>query len=143
MKSSHDQGVGVDIDSLDMTVNSRVVTPTSIVKVDDNHYKVTYNPSNDFYYDKSVQVGVKIKDLSEQNNYLNDTYRFYTVESDDVWFTEFQPDTCKRGINPNTNISFLALGAGSGVDRDTIVVQVKGKDVTNRLNLLPVIYRIS
>ncbi len=138
-----DEGVGVDIGSLEVTVNSRVVTPTSIVKVSDNHYKVTYNPSNDFYYNKSIQVGVKVKDLSEQNNYLNDTYRFYTVESDDVWFTEFQPDTCKRGINPNTNISFLALGAGSGVDRDTIVVQVKGKDVTDRLNLLPVIYRIS
>ncbi len=138
-----DEGKGVDIDSLDMTVNSRAVTPTSIVKIDDNHYKVTYNPSTDFYYNKSVQVGVKIKDLSEQNNYLNDTYRFYTVESDAIWLTEFKPEVCKRGINPSTYISFLALGSGSGVDKDTIVVQVKGKDVTNRLNLLPVIYRIS
>jgi hypothetical protein len=138
-----DIGVGVDIDSLDMTVDSRVVTPTSIVKVDDYHYKVTYNPSTDFYYNKSVQVGVKVKDLSDNENWLNDTYRFYTVESDDIWFTEFQPKVCKRGINPNTYISFLALGVGSGVDKDTIVVQVKGKDVTNRLQLLPVIYRIS
>jgi hypothetical protein len=138
-----DVGVGVDIDSLDMTVNSRAVTPTSIVKVDDNHYKVTYNPSIDFYYDKSVQVGVKVKDLSDNENWLSDTYRFYTARSDEVWLTEFQPHVCKRGINPNTYISFLALGTGSGVDKNTIVVQVKGKDVTDRLKLVPVIYRIS
>ena len=48
-----DVGVGVDIDTLEMTMNSRIVTPTNIEKVTDNHYKVTYNPASDLLYNKN------------------------------------------------------------------------------------------
>lgn len=138
-----DEGEGVDIDSLELYVNTRYAEPTSIVKVNVNYYKITYVPLEPFYYNKAVHVAVMVKDLSESNNWMNDTYRFYTAESDAVWFTGFEPEVCKRGITPNSIISFLALGTGSGVDKDTIVMQVQGKDVTNELKLIPVIYRIS
>jgi len=138
-----DEGVGIDIDSLELYVNSRYTLPTNVEKVSDHHYKVTYSPSSNFYYDKSVQVQVMVRDASDNENWMNDSYRFYTVESDDVWFTGFQPGVCKRGINPDSIISFLALGGGSGVDRDTIVVQIQGHDVTDDSSIVPVIYRIS
>lgn len=138
-----DEGAGVDIDSLELHVNTRYALPTTIEKVSDHHYKITYTPPEPFYNNKAVHVAVKIKDLADSGNWVNDTYRFYTAESDAVWFTGFEPEVCKRGINPDSIISFLALGQGSGVDKDTIAVQVQGKDVTNELKLIPVIYRIS
>jgi hypothetical protein len=138
-----DAGAGVDIDTLELYINSRIVTPTSIVKVNDNHYKVTYTPSTNFFFDKRITVGVIVDDLTDYDNWLNDRYAFYTVESDDIFFTEFLPGACKRGLSRFTDVSFLALGIGSGIDRYTLRLQIRSKDVTNESTIVPVIYRIS
>ena len=136
-----DEGVGVDIDTLQLYVNSRVVTPTTIVRVDDNHYKVTYDPTEDFYFNKEVTVHVQVNDASGFANQLNDSYRFYTKESDDVVFTDFNPAVCKRGMPKFSDVSFLALGGGGGVDRDTIRVQIHDRDFDDRVTIVPVVYR--
>lgn len=140
-----DDGAGVDIDTLELYVNSRIVSPTNIVivKVSDNHYKVTYTPPTNFFFDKRVTVGVIVDDLTEYDNYLNDRYAFYTPESDNILFTEFLPGACKRGLPRFQDVSFLALGIGSGVDRDTLRLQVREKDVTDQSTIVPIIYRIS
>ena len=138
-----DDGAGVDIDTLELYINSRIVTPTSIVKVSDNHYKVTYTPSTNFFFNKRITVGVIVDDLTDYTNYLNDRYAFYTVESDDILFTEFLPGACKRGLSRFMDVSFVALGIGSGIDRDTLRLQVREKDVTDQSTIVPVIYRIS
>ena len=138
-----DLGTGVDIDTLELFINSRVVVPTNIVKVSDHHYKVTYTPPTNFFFDKRVTVGVIVNDLTNYDNWLNDRYAFYTAESDDIYFTEFLPGACKRGLSRFTDVSFLALGIGSGIDRDTLRLQVREKDVTDQSTIVPVIYRIS
>ncbi len=137
-----DDGAGVDIDSLEITVNSRIIIPTTIVKVSDNYYKVTCTPSTNFFFGKRIEVGVMVDDLSGYNNWLNDRYAFYTVESDDVLFTEFLPGACKEGLSRFIDVSFTALGTGSGVDRDTLRLQVRDKDVTDESNIVPIIYRL-
>lgn len=53
------------------------------------------------------------------------------------------PGACKRGLARFTDVSFLALGIGSGIDRDTLRLQVREKDVTDQSTIVPVIYRIS
>ena len=138
-----DLGTGVDIDTLELFINSRVVVPTNIVKVSDHHYKVTYTPPTNFFFDKRVTVGVIVNDLTNYDNWLNDRYAFYTAESDDIYFTEFLPGACKRGLSRFTDVSFLALGIGSGIDRDTLRLQVRGMDMTDESTIVPVIYRIS
>ena len=75
--------------------------------------------------------------------FRSDRYAFYTVESDDIYFTEFLPGACKRGLSRFTDVSFLALGLGSGIDRDTLRLQVRGMDMTDESTIVPVIYRIS
>jgi len=135
-----DLGVGVDISSLEMFVNSLSVTP-STNKISDNHYEVTYDPPQNFYYDKEVTVTVRVKDLSENENTLIDSYRFYTAASSDILFTGFDPRICKRGFNRFHDVSFLALGWGDGVDVATLRVQIHGKDVTNKVRYIPVVYR--
>lgn len=138
-----DVGVGVDIYTLEMTVNSRIVIPTSVVRVDDNHYKVTYVPSEDFKYNKSVLVNVKVNDLSSYENLMNDSYRFYTALSDEVWYDDFEPGLCKRGMPRYSSIRFLVLDAGGGVDRDSIRVQVLEREATDKFTVVPIVYRIS
>ena len=138
-----DDGAGVDIDSLEMYINSRVVTPTIIEKVNDNYYKVTYTPSENFSYGKQVSVGVVVDDLSDNDNWLNARYSFYTVSSEGVYFTDFEPGMCKKGLSRFRDISFVALGLGSGVDAATLRLQVRDKDVTDEANIVPIIYRSS
>jgi len=138
-----DDGAGVDIDTLELYINSRVVTPTSVVKVNDNYYKVTYTPTTNFFFNKRISVGVIVDDLTDYPNWLNDRYAFYTIESDDILFTAFEPGMCKRGLSRFHDVSFIALGIGSGIDRDTLRLQVRDKDVTDKSTIVPVIYRIS
>ena len=138
-----DDGAGVDIDSLEMTINSRRVIPTTITRINDNHYYVDYVPVNNFYYDKRITVTVKVKDVSDNENWLNDRYSFYTVESEGVFFTDFEPGLCKKGLPRFHDVSFVALGVGDGIDRKTLRLQVHDYDVTNESRIVPVIYRIS
>ena len=138
-----DDGAGVDIDSLEMTVNSRRVVPTTITRITDNHYAINYIPSNNFYYDKRITVSVKVKDTSDFENWLNDRYSFYTAESDEILFTALEPGMCKKGLPRFQDVSFVALGIGSGIDRSTLRLQVHDYDVTDDSQIVPIIYRIS
>jgi hypothetical protein len=138
-----DGGTGVDINTLEMYVNSRVVTPTNIIKVNDNYYKVTYTPPQNFPYGKRIAVGVIVDDLSGNANWLNSRYSFYTVDSEGVYFTNFEPNMCKRGLSKFSDVSFVALGLGSGVDSKTLRLQVRDKDVSDKTNVVPVLYRLS
>jgi hypothetical protein len=137
-----DSGVGVDIDSLELLVNSRLVSP-SIEKVTDNHYKVTYDPTTDFYYDKAITVSVKVSDSSENENTLIDSYRFYTAESYEIEIIALDPKVCRRGLPRFSDVSLLVLGQGSGVDLSSLRVQIHQQDVSDKVKILPVIYRVS
>jgi hypothetical protein len=137
-----DYGVGVNINSLEMYVNGKLVTPTTN-KINIRHYEVTYNPTVDFYYNKEITISVRVEDLSEFKNTLIDSYRFYTIVSSDILFTGFDPRVCKRGFPRFQDVEFLVLGDGSGVDKNTIRVQIRNQDVNDKIKILPVIYRTS
>ncbi len=137
-----DMGTGVDIDSFELFINSRKVTP-SIRKISDQHYNVLYEPTSDFYYNKDVTVSVKVSDSSENVNTLVDSYRFSIVESSDVSFVPLEPKVCKRGFPRFQDVSLLVLGEGSGVDLSTLRVQIHQYDVRDKIKILPVIYRTS
>lgn len=136
-----DDGVGVDIDTFEMQINSLVVTPT-ITKINDHYFKVNYLPTVPFSFDKMMIVNVKVSDSSENRNYLNDSYRFYTPKSSDVWFADVHPKKCSRGVSPFSSVNFLILGGGNGIDEDTIKVQISELNRTNEVSIVPVIYRL-
>lgn len=138
-----DDGAGIDISTLEVFLNSRIIVPTNIEKVSDYHYKITCDISYDLQFGKSYMVGVKVSDVSENRNFLRDSYRFFTAESSEPWFTGFDPRLCKRGMPRFTDVSFAVLGNGHGVDEDTIRLQVADLDVTDKSNILPIIYRVS
>jgi hypothetical protein len=137
-----DDEVGVDIDSLELYVNSRSVTPTTVVKVTDWHYKITYIPPNFFFFDKTVLVNVKVFDSSNEKNFLNDSYRFYTSESAKPYYIIEEPKQCKRGVSRYSNIRMLVLSDGNNIDQDSIKIQVMESDMTDRFKIIPIVYRI-
>lgn len=139
-----DQGIGVDIQSLEVIVNSKIANPLIIEKAGSkSHYKVRYNPSSDFYYGKEISVSVKVSDLSENANTLIDNYKFYTIESAEISFIPLNPKACKRGFPRFHDVEFLVIGDGNGIDEGTLRVQVHNIDVTDKVRILPVIYRAS
>jgi len=135
-----DDGAGINIESLEVLLNSRLISPV-IEKMSDKHYKVSYTPPQPLYYDKAYKVMVKVKDTSPFENGLNDAYTFYTAQSDGIIFTDFDPIRCKRGMQRFQNISLIALADGNGIDMDSVTMQVFNKDVTPRI--IPIIYRLS
>lgn len=151
-----DNGAGVDIDTLEVYLNSRIIyhsgyaeshpelnLNTTITKISIRHYQVSIDIPYDLLYNKSYTVKVVVQDVSPNRNTLRDSYRFYTRPSLAPWFTGFDPRLCKRGMPRFTDVSFLVLGSGDGVDKDTIRIQVHDKDVTNWSKITPIIYRIS
>jgi hypothetical protein len=57
-----DDGAGVDIDSIRMTVNGQVVSP--VITGDPSEYILTYDPSEDFQSGQEVFVTIQASDLA-------------------------------------------------------------------------------
>ena len=138
-----DINTGVDIESFEMTVNYTRVYP-DITKVSDREYHVVYNPPVNFKYEKTVLVYVKVNDLSENDNWLLDSWRFFCTESSEPWFNDdnYEPGLCMRGMDKKHNdISMQVYGVGDGVEEESIEVYIGGpkRDVI----ISPIIYRVS
>ncbi len=138
-----DLGVGVNIDSLEFFVNNRYkvpdVTPIS------GGYHIFFNPPEDFYYNQTVEISLRISDASDNNNILYDMWRFYTVESEGPWFDpeSFVPKICSRGVYRKQNpVAFNVYEINNtGIDESSILVYIGGKE--RNVRLVPIIYRIS
>jgi hypothetical protein len=138
-----DEGTGIDFDSLEVLLNSRLMrVPELNVEIVDRKYaKVTYTPNEPLYYSKDYKVTVKATDNSYQENKLIDSYMFYTIDSNGVYITDPTPGVCKRGMAEFEDVSVVVLADGNGVDESTIRMQVFNKDVHPRI--VPIIYRVS
>ena len=137
-----DDGAGINIDTLEVFLNSRILLPTTITEVSKYHYKINCVLPENLQYDKVYTVGVKVADSSDNENYLRDSYRFYTQASAEPIFIGFDPSLCKRGMPRFTDVSFIVLANGDGIDESTIRLQVHDADVTNKSNIIPIIYRV-
>jgi len=72
-----DDGKGVNVSTILMTVNDAVVTPDITGAAAD--YTLTYDPPTDFNYDQLVKVTIDAADLNETPNEMTtDTYSFTT-----------------------------------------------------------------
>lgn len=139
----HDEGAGVDISTLECFLNSRLIRSDNLIieEYNKNHYKVTCIMVSPLYYGKKYKVNVKVADSSEAGNKMKDSWYFYTVESDVVVFTQFDPSLCKRGADRFSGISVVALADGGGIDKESVRLQVLNKDVD--ANKIPIVYRVS
>ena len=138
----HDIGSGINIDSLEVLLNSvRVDTNyLTIVEVSENQVNVTYDPPGGLNYGKEYRVGVKVQDTSEAKNLLNYSYVFYTANSAGIFITDIVPGACKKGMSLFQDVSAILLADGDGIDRDSIRLQVLNKDINP--TIIPIVYRV-
>ncbi len=138
-----DAGVGVDISTLEFSVNARQKTP--VTTTISGGYRVTYNPPDDFFYGETVEISVKVKDASDFQNTLFDMWRFYVVGSTGPWINRdsFLPGECKEGVNrQQTNISVNVLAIDdTGLDRSSLFISIGGKE--RNVKIRPIIYRLN
>lgn len=138
-----DAGVGVNINTLELHVNSRRIQ-THIISAISGGYHISYNPDKDFYYSQSVEITIKVEDASDYRNMLYDMWRFYIAGSTGPWIDRgsFDPRVCARGVyRKQTGISFNVYGIDdTGVDRESILVTIGGK--TRDVTIIPIIYRL-
>lgn len=138
-----DLGVGVDISTLELYIGNRKKTP--ITTEIPGGYHILYAPTEDFSYGETVEVTVKVKDASGNENFLHDMWRFYVENSTGPWIdiNSFYPRNCTKGVPRKlSDISFNVYGINNtGVDSESILVYIGGRkrDVT----ITPIIYRIS
>lgn len=137
-----DKGTGIDLDSLEILLNSRLMVGDylDIEVVTVKHIKVTYTPPQPLYFSKDYKVTVKCNDSSPQENKMNESYIFYTADSTGIFITDPAPQPCKRGLARFEDISAVVLADGNGIDRQTVRMQVYNKDVHPRVT--PIVYRV-
>lgn len=135
-----DEGTGVNIDSLNVYLNSVSIRPDYIEKLSKHHYKFSSFIGDKLLYGRDYIIQVIVEDNSR--NRLNYRYRFKTKSSDSNVFLDFYPDICFRGTGRFEDVKLAILNGGSGIDKDTIKLQVFNKDVTNKTKILPIVYRI-
>ena len=131
------------METFEMTVNYTRVYP-SITKISVREYHIEYNPPVDFDYEKTVLVYVKVNDVSEHNNWLLDSWRFFCIESNCPWFNDdnYEPGRCRRGVDKEYNdISMQVYGVGAGITYDSIEVYIGGPK--REVLISPIVYRVS
>ena len=136
-----DNEVGVDINSLEFYINNR--TKTVAYDEIENGYRITYNPSDDLYYDQDIEISVRVQDLSGSKNVLYDMWKYTCIGSDGplIDSESITPGLCVRGVpGRQTSVSFNVYDIGTGIDKDSIRLLVDNKDVF--IVEKPVIYRI-
>lgn len=138
-----DVGVGVDISTLELYIGNRKKTP--VVTEISGGYHVLYELSEDFFYGETVEITVKVKDASDNDNFLHDMWRFYVEDSTGPWIDidSFYPKNCTKGVPRKwAGISFNIYGINdTGVDQNSILVHIGGKE--REVTITPIIYRIS
>jgi hypothetical protein len=130
-----DDGTGVNISTIVMTVNGTVVTPVVTGAPDD--YTLVYDPTEDFGYDQLINVIINASDLNGTPNAMaTDAYSF-TTESAPAVADTIPPSTSghdpaadSTGVSIDTSITVHVLDDGTGVNISTIVMTVNGTVVT-------------
>lgn len=140
-----DVGTGVNIDTLDITVNSRLIKPQEVVKISKRYYKVKYTPPVPFRYGEEVMVKVSCADFADQPNMMRTRYPFYIDLGYGIDFIVEAPLRCSWGVPRFNDVRFLALGTGGGIESESLRIQIHNKDVTDDPNttILPIVYRVS
>lgn len=134
-----DIGTGININSLVFRVNDLDITPTKIYKYSDNHYRVYYQPTKEFYYNSFVYIFVRVNDLAAQHNYAIEYWRFKTEAADTPMLTGFMPECCDDPVPTMTDVMFEIYGKYSGVNLDSLIITIDG--VNYPFEFWPKIYR--
>lgn len=119
-----DEGLGIDISSLTLTVSNLVVIPQEVYKYSDNWYFVRWTPTYPYYYNTTVECFVTVSDLASAKNRSYETWSFSTVESELPIIDDPEPYYCAFPVHLNSDIQLDVYGRGGGISESSIIFTV-------------------
>ena len=131
-----DEGTGVNINSLCITLNSDTIfcgeersqLHKTTIRGDSMAYQVTVRPLNSFGYGQSIDVSVKVSDLSQPANFMEESWSFDTVrDTMPPYITELQPSIGATDVPVDTTIVIHFRDEESGVDISSIQLIIDDK----------------
>ncbi|UCE04987.1 MAG: carboxypeptidase regulatory-like domain-containing protein [bacterium] len=129
-----DDYMGVDTTTIVMKVNDEIVIPRISGRF--QHYRLFYDPPDDFLYNDTVRVIVEAADLAIIPNVMEpDTYQFYI--SKDIlppYVQNLYPEPKAHAVPPDTCLSFILGDKHSGVNKDSIQIFVNRIPITPQLD---------
>lgn len=138
-----DSGEGVDLSTLLVYVNNRLVD-VDVLEFTPGNYHVVCKLNTKFYYGQKVTVLVDVKDRSLNANRLYDGWSFYCIESSGPWIDRYSvvPLPCSLGIEKDQQVNIQVYATNmAGLDVDSIKLDIGGKQ--RSIILTPIIYRVS
>ncbi len=128
-----DVGTGVDLESIQVTVEGMVVCSglsfeaiTTVVSGTGFH-GIYIHPDSPFKYGSNVTLGLQASDLSTNRNSTLFVCCFSVEESDGPEFMNFDPLQCHIFVDNRTGLTFEVYGTEQGVDIATLEVRVDNK----------------
>lgn len=119
-----DSLAGVDLQSIRLTVNDTMRTPT--IEGDSSQYAVRFQPEDLFFYNETVTVKIEASDLARPVNRIDPpfSYLFY-IERDTIppYFTDIDPPMFDKNVELDAAISFTVLDDHSGVGDVRLLVE--------------------
>ena len=135
-----DEGLGVDISTLTLTVNNLVVIPQEVYKYSDQWYFVRWTPTYPYYYNATIECFATVSDLSDAKNRAFTTWSFSTAASELPMIDNPDPYYCAFPVHLNSDIQLDVYGRGGGISEDTIVFTVDQHEY--QVERYPKIYRL-
>lgn len=125
-----DDKTGVDLESIQIFVGAVNITDDCNIGNLNNGYSVSYNPPEDFAYSQQVSLMVQASDNAETPNDLIYNYSFFTEDDATPPFVQnADPYDGQEFVPLNTNIFLEIADAGSGVDQNTIYLEINSVPV--------------
>jgi hypothetical protein len=128
-----DVGAGVDLDSIEVTIEGVVVCSglsfeaITTVTSGTGFHGVYVHPDDPFRYGSNVTLGLQASDLSATRNSTLFICCFSIEDSESPYFTNFDPVQCKSFVDNRTGFTFEVYGAEQGVDISTLEVHVDSR----------------
>jgi len=136
----------MDITGLELFINDTLAM-YQYEDLGDDVYKIIYTTKDKYFYGAMLSVNVAAKDKSKHKNIIFD---FWTITFSNsigplVDMENALPKRCSRGISVREdNIIFQIYAInGTGLDEQSISVQIAGKNFDDKVILLPIIYNKS
>ncbi len=129
----HDDGLGVNINSLTVYENNMLVTTVYEQIPDTNNYLVTWE-HEPYEYGEEVNIVVSVSDIATIPNTLSNFIYSFTIADDDVippYFDGFNPSPQSIDAPVETSISLKILDTETGINKNSILFHVNNQIVVD------------
>lgn len=137
-----DSGEGVNINTLEVTVNNEIVE-FDYIEYEYGNYHVSCKNVPVFNYGQVVNITVDVKDRSENENRFYGGWVFTCVYSGGPWINteDMNPSVCTEGKSLSQGFNFQSYAVNdTGIDPESIKLTMDGEEKT--IILKPIVYRV-